>query len=644
METIRAFLHKIDIFGVPYTFKYKSEEKYSTSIGGLVLIIFSAMCLALGIYYLIPFVNRKNFTSVYYTLSTPQADRISFSESKTALAFGLNCWTGNDGTTADQLFKIDYKYNNWKFINNSYKNFPEKLSSHRCSKSDFYNEFNETFEASKIYNYECLDDPSITIEGIWTSDVFSYFQFEVNAKNNSEELLDKIYNYLMENDCKLQIYYSDYTVDIQDYENPIKSYVEAAFIQLNPTLSIRRNLYFMNQFLYDDDSLIYVFNEEEEKERAKKTLFSRYEEYSLLQGIKRQKNYTDYLNYARLYLRADTKKTEIKRRYQKINEFYADASALLVAIYEILVVIFDFLNTFWAQQTLARKIFFFQDFDYKLKIDGKKEKIKELLDITDSVINDFNFKEKKENVKSTIENFQKEKIVYQSKKTTSKDVKHFNNLLTENEDTIEDINLERISNSYKGKEYDISSKNNIKINSKSRNKDFYEENHLTEKNNIYNTLATSIKDKETTYEENEIKEEKVKYKYNLFDKIKSLFCKCCLSKKFKIKDELTEKAHEILDQKLDITLYVRNMMLFDIINETLLNSEIKDIVNFLIRPIIPLKNKEENEFSIFYSKYKENDFNNFYKEVIKLSNKENKRNEEIKLISICNKHLKNINI
>ena len=81
------------------------------------------------------------------------------------------------------------------------------------------------------------------------------------------------------------MYYTDNTVDINDYENPIKSYIEANFIQLNPTLSIRRNVYFMNQYLYDDDYLMWVFGDDADAKI--KTLYSRYEEYSLYQGIER---------------------------------------------------------------------------------------------------------------------------------------------------------------------------------------------------------------------------------------------------------------------------------------------------------------------------------------------------------------------
>ena len=649
MESFKSFLCKIDIFGVPYSFKYKSEDKYTTPLGGLVVLLFVTAALILGIYYFIPFYNRKNFTTVYYTLTTPKADRINFAETKAAFSFGLNCWTGKDGTTADQLFNVDFKYIFWKYENNSYNRDIFTLGSHPCTKQDFYNEFNETFESSKIYNYLCLDDPSIPIEGIWTSEIFSYFQFEVNAKNESKELLKKIDDYLYSNDCKFQIYYSDNTIDIEDYDNPIKSYIEAIFIQINPTLSIRRNLFYMNQYLYDDNFLMSVFNEEE-KVSTKKTLFSRYEEYSLFQGLTRQNYSTDYLNYVKLFIRADTKKTEVKRRYQKINEFYADASALLITVYEILIIILELINNFWAQQSLSKKIFFFQDFDHKLQINDRKEKIKELLTTTnlritsDKILRkktyDENFEKYKDN---KIDDFKNIKDFYPSKKGKYSS-NNLNNNFIQSDETLVDIDncYQKISNSYIGREYRLTEKNNLDTNRQSRNNDICETNAFTENNGINTSSMNKDKDSDSG-EKNEVK---IKYSYNLFDKIRGLIiCKCCLSNKIKVKDNLTEKAMTLLDSKLDITLYVRNMMLIDIMNKILLDPETRDIINFLTRPIISLKrDAEEKELSLFYHKYNEADFENFYKEVIQLSNKEIKQKEDIRLLSICNSHLKQINI
>ena len=351
MKSIKSFLRKLDVFGVPYAFKYRDKEKYTTALGGLFVVLFIAAALFMGIYYFIPFYNRKNYTTVYYTLTMAKTEVVNFGVSETAFAIGLNCWTGNDGTVADDLFRIDHKFIYYK-LEEEYKKNTDMVSTHKCTKADFYNRYDETFDGSSIYNYQCMDDSDRGIEGIFTSAIFSYYEFDVYAKNNSQALLDKITHYLTEN---------------------------------NPTLSIRRNIYFMNQYLYDDDYLIWVFGDDADP-RYIRTLFSRYEEYSLYQGTSRTEGSSDYTNYAKVYIRADTKRTDVKRKYQKVMEFYADASSLLIALYEVLIIIFNYINQFWAEQTLSKRIFFFKDLEENgLNLKKRASQIQELLDITGAV-------------------------------------------------------------------------------------------------------------------------------------------------------------------------------------------------------------------------------------------------------------------
>ena len=93
----------------------------------------------------------------------------------------------------------------------------------------------------------------------------------------------------------------------------------------------------MNQYLYDDNYLIWNFGDDAVP--SVRTLFSRYEEYALHQGMDRYiKKPPDYLNYARIYIRADTRRTEVKRKYQKLMEFYADISSIMISIYRILII------------------------------------------------------------------------------------------------------------------------------------------------------------------------------------------------------------------------------------------------------------------------------------------------------------------
>ena len=139
MKSLKSFLRRIDVFGVSYTFKYKEREKYTTALGGLFVLLFIAAAAFMGIYYFIPFYNRKNFTTVYYTLTMSHTEQINFYRSQTAFALGLNCWTDEkDGTTADKLFRIDFKYIYYKLENNNYNKIINIMDVHLCTTADFF--------------------------------------------------------------------------------------------------------------------------------------------------------------------------------------------------------------------------------------------------------------------------------------------------------------------------------------------------------------------------------------------------------------------------------------------------------------------------------------------------------------------------
>ena len=656
MNTIRSYLQKIDVFGVPYSFKYKNKDKYMSATGGLFVFLFIGVTIFIGIYYFIPFYNRKNYTTVYYTLKLDKTETVNFGESETAFAIGLNCFAGSDGTVATDLLRVDHKYIYYKLEEEYVKN-TSMLGVHKCTKHDFYNRYDETFDGSGIYDYQCLDDNSKGIEGIYTSPIFAYYEFDVYAKNNSKKLLDKITNYLTENDCKLQIFYSDNTVDISNYNDPIKSYVEAIFIQLNPTLSIRRNIYFMNQYLFDDNYLFWVFGDDT-KASSKKTLFSKFEEYSLFQGINRDPSSSDYLNYAKVYIRADTKRTDVKRKYQKVMEFYADASSLLIALYEVLLIIFNYINNFWAEQTLSKKLFFFKDLE-ESGLSSKKisAQINELLEITNenqnqdklspkNTVKESDFDENKEESKKidpeTHRVLKNEEIkIYRTKKGRNNP----QNLIKKEKGKEANKIKRRIRKDndnnirFKGKKEN--NRDDLSNNSNSKGRDSISSLNLRYNKNTQNRINFNY----NNIEFREIPEdqiEKISYDFNIIEVFGACFCNCCQSKRLQIKNNLNEKANSILNSKLDIVLFVRNMLLIDIINEIFFGDNEKDIVNFLSRPIISLKGKKKNDQPIFYHNYESSDFNKFYVELSELAKKSDKRKEEEQLISISNNHLKSL--
>jgi len=637
MESINEFIRSLDCFGVSYTFKYKSKERYTTPLGGIITLLFIALCIAEGIYNFIPFYNRKNFTTIYYILKLAQTEKIFFDKSKMAFSIGLNCWTGNDGTKAEDLFDVKYKYIYWDVQDGEYVRKTDYLGAHPCTYADFFNSFNKSFDDSKVYSYQCLDDLSRAIEGIYASPVFSYYEFNVNAKNNSKGLLDKIENYLIENDCKLQIYYIDKTIDIDDYKEPIKSYLETEFIQLNPTLSIKRNMYFMNQHLFDEDSLFIFFDDKKDVESQLSSLYSRYEEYSLYQGLNRTNNSSDYLNWVKLYFRADTRKTDVKRKYQNLMEFYADASCLLVGFYEILIIIINFINNFYAELSLSKKIFFFKELNQKnLNLNKYSDRINELVLKTNPITNNI----------SKPYNFQKKFFQRRINNPSA-------NFFSDNLNNLEYEKNSRNSNSRKSltkieilslNKFDVKSESNDRSVDKFKSYKLQTDNISCkqDENNIYNTNEKKEVNQnlELNFDEDL---ENINYDFNVFEVFVTYFCKCCLAKNLGIKNNLNEKAIHILNNNLDIVVFVRNQLLFNILNETILVDHIKSITNFLCRPIISINdNKEKNELSPFYLQYKEDDFDKFSEEINNLIQKPKKKIKEKKLIFLSNKHLKDL--
>ena len=553
-----------------------------------------------------------------------------------AFSIGLNCWIGNDGTKADDLFDVIHKYIYWDVQEGEYVRRIEEIETHTCTYADFYNDFNKTFDDSKIYSYQCLDDLSRTIEGIYASPIFSYYEFNVNAKNNSKKLLDKIESYLIENDCKLQVYYVDNTIDIDDYKNPIKSYLETDFIQLSPEFSIRKNMYFMNQHLYDDDYWIWFFTDQIDQESQLTSIYSRYEEYSLYQGLNRTSSSSDYLNWAKLFFRADTRKIYVKRKYQKVMEFYADASSLLVGIFRVLLIIFNYINSFYAELSLSKKIFFFKELnDYNYNVNHSSKTVNDLLLESNS---------------NKIQNTSTIETNYINRRRANPSSKVFARNIPRNVNTIEKTQKKNLGKRNKVKVEILSTnKFDIRADSVEQSVDKLKSNKLQTDNISYKKDGNNIENQETinkneneTEKNNEINNyEDIKYEFNILEIFFVSICNCCLLKKLGIKYNINKKAVNIINNSLDIVAYVQNVMLFNIINETILDDHVKSIVNFLIRPIISInKDNDKNDFEEFYRSYKESDFNKFSEDLSKLLRKPKKEIRERKLISLANKHLK----
>ena len=670
MRTLKKYLSKIDIFGINFTFKYREKEVYQTAMGGFIFFLFLIALIVMGIYYFIPFVNRKNYTIVYYTMNLASTEEVHLFSSESNIAYGLSCEENEDETKKiEDLLYLETKYVYFiKNLDGSYKKDPRNLVTKKCTYNDFYNKYNSQFDYLGLSNFECMQDKDMSVQGIYADQIFSYFEITAKSINASKELTDEIERFLLQNDCKFTFVYTDIIIDLDNYKNPTAQYLNEIFVQLNPTLFIKRNVYFINQDFSNDDYLMFVIGEEDAP--VTMPLYSRYEEYGVYKGLNRFETHPDeYDHYSKIYIRADLRKVIINRKYQKFMEFYADSSSLLIAIYEILDIIISYINTFYGHHSIVRRIFFFKELKNGEQFDilRRANSIKDLVKQTDiqktnsqSTHSNPKFKEDK-----NLKNFPPKKTLFRTQKSTKKDgINIYNSKdkiqkeTSKNPSTFkikisEDIKLNSISsekkilgNKYNGNNQDDIKENypKYKINALKRNSN--ENVLLNFANNdkkgfeSNESIRTDVEEISGESEKSEHKKEKIQNSFNIFEIVLSQFFCCFLCGNLKVKNDMNEKANNIIFRKMDVITYVRNMILFDLYNQNSLDDNKKNIINFLSRPIISKDKKVKHKFAEFYGNYREKDFNKFYDSVQELVKNPKKNEGEIGLISISNEHLK----
>ena len=505
----KKFFRETDAFGISFTFRYKKENNFATWQGGVITFLIIAMYLFFGIYYFIPFVRKKNFTSFYNTINLKNATPIILNYSSSDFSIGLEC-----GKMQEEE----------KNILNSYLQFNAIYYSKRNDSKDLNSTFILVNESnSTLLKIKSEDNTSNVISGKFGDEVFEYIEISLSSKEKSNEYINEIDKLLFENDCKLEFHYNDYTIDYDKFEEPFNEIKNEFFLQLNPYFCIKMNTYFMNQTIKNDDDILF----EHEDDEISKYIFSRSEQYFVYKGnydTKKEKFPKDYDSYAKIYIRADARKVEIKRKYQTFFEFWADTFSFWNALLAIIAFILKSFYKFYAFYYIGNEIFFFEK--------ENKE------------INHLNYSEKNKEIKSLM-----------------------------------DITKA------KTKDYERTSTNNLKN---------------IEKNNVEIINQTNYNLKEEDKIANFDNQKITKYSFNFYEVIirwLKLFrciniCKC---QKLMNKMNLYSKAKNIMKEKLNIVVYIKNMLYLDAFKKKLKNEDKDYILQFLGMPITSPAQSEINE-------------------------------------------------
>ena len=583
LNKLKIFLKKIDHFGFQFNFQYESHDKYHTVTGGIVFLIFILISLVYTIISLINLISRKNISIIYYKMQIPSTDTINFDNYTLTNAFSVVC-AGKDSGKENEYFSITTNKVSLTQYNGTVIREKDKLNYEYCNNSNFYNKFNESVELYGLNTRYCFTDNNITIQGLYTDEIYKYVEITVSMKKTEPEDYDEYYNLLTQNDCSFQIYYTNFAFNLTNYDDPVTQFIGNKFVKLVPNYFNKMELYFLTQRFESYQN--YIFDNYHTKYYAG---FSDVSSFSLFKGSDRLTKKPDsYSDLAKFFLRADTSLNIITRKYMKLNEFVAGIISLMNVLLIILNYIFSNVNKFYANESIMNKVLQFKGMNNKNeKIMRKIQKefsttqIQQISKFAERssinspqnlLLNQFN-----KNVNFGNGNQIKVNSIFDRKKKDkdkkilkSEQSKNYNDSLHNKEITLTDnYNL-------------LQSKNPL-----NRNNNYgliNEYNKFVSNDNLY-------LDKNKTIKILPNKNEQIILKYNICELIVYLFCPFFMCKKLKMKINLTNKGRKNIYFQLDILTYIKNNQSLEILTYILLEPYQRTMLKFLSKPSISLANK-----------------------------------------------------
>ena len=584
---ISEFIKGFDCFGVQYGFHYKSEENYTSVIGGVVTLLFSIFALWYFITNFISFVKRENINSVYYTMTTSKTDIINFKNFSYGIAFGISCDNDyNDHSIYDYLsLKLDHVKTTTD--ENGSNRIKTSIDYVKCDKSKFFDLLDVEYDRLRLDNFFCVNDEqsNLNIQGIFGNEIFEYFQFDVVIKDLSK--FDEIKEILMNKECQFNFFHSSFAIDVSDYSHPVTPFLISSYFDFTPD-SLNSVNYYFSLTNFETDKNILLNNPKTQFFLGK----SKEENFRIYKGLNRNnENIDDVDVLAKIHLRADTSVTMVSRQFEKIGEFVANVTELIEQILLIFIAVFGFLDTFYAYHAVISDLFVFkgnENENTKLFIKNIKK------------------------IQKNIEINEKDKI---SENSLNKN----NNSINKNNSNIE---MEKLN-----------------INESENNK-----NLIPKKENQTETKLPSTNNNKNVEFIN-----KAELNYNVFEIYFMSIFSCCLCKNLKKKKEIYDKSTEILFTKMDIIEYLKNMQILNVLNKLILSKEERNILKFLSKPSINVNEDENDENNnnfdcIFTSNLNENEIKEFWKNYDDLKNKNNKNDIQNRLSEYTTNNLNNLKV
>lgn len=388
---IQRVLKEFDYFGVQINFSYMSREKYRTAIGGIGFIIFLIVSLFYTVINLLPLLKRQKMSVIYYKTQLSETDAINLRNYSTNFAVGVSsCVKLENYADFWEYFSLEINHVTLKLVNGKSEKVRVPMEIGLCEEADLNNQFDSSFDSLGLKNYYCLKNTNFTIEGTYVSPLYKYIEIKIKAKDKTNSTFNIIREILKE-ECDVNMYIIDSAFDLSNYTSPMKYFLVSQYINIKYTELMKRNSFVQVQNFKSYTN--YIFDNYHSQETIKT---GSVDLYSVFKGEDRfTSEPTEFDTFAKIYLRAELSRVIVERRYMKLTEFIASTSSILSAILIIMFIVIRYINKFYANESVMRKIFQFNNRYNSIGVNfrvGKKKKPVVLNDLIRKTFQ-FNFDE-----------------------------------------------------------------------------------------------------------------------------------------------------------------------------------------------------------------------------------------------------------
>ena len=347
---IKRIIKKCDIYGILITFKIKNEDQYQSIHGGIASLIFIIFTIFYILYQGIPFIKRENLEFIFSNKILDTKPYINLTDAHFYFGFGLRYQNNSTPAIQDSLKYFNYSIilTEWNDANNK-QNF--HLGLKKCTKSDFLNDVNSTFEQNEINEMFCpiLNDSfDYTLQGLFTDNYIKYIQLEVRLTEYGMNNLEVVRRYMQKTPIEMTIYFLDTGIDYQNKRNPLPLYINYINRGLDLIFSKTTEI-FLSTIEFSNDENFIINN----PKKSIDGMLDRSEDsfHYIVSRINSQNNLV-----GKFIVKASPKVVVLERKYQKFPSFIAETSSMIENAYVILSFVLHIVEKEVVQNKLIHKM------------------------------------------------------------------------------------------------------------------------------------------------------------------------------------------------------------------------------------------------------------------------------------------------